>query len=246
MIIFPAIDIRDGQCVRLTRGDFSTAEQVSVDPLETAMGFRDAGAEWIHMVDLDGAQYGRRMNAEIFMKIARESALKVELGGGIRDMETLEYYFNGNISRAILGTAALLDQAFLKDALAAFGERIAVGIDALDGQVRVSGWVEDSETDYIELAKRMEGLGVKTIIFTDISKDGTLSGPAFDRLKALKQSVSCDIIASGGVTSIEDIKKLTDMGYYGAIIGKAIYKGTIDLRQAIQIAGAVVPCGLTT
>jgi phosphoribosylformimino-5-aminoimidazole carboxamide ribotide isomerase len=235
MIIFPAIDIREGKCVRLTRGDFSTAEQVAFDPLETAIGFRAAGAEWIHMVDLDGAQHGRRMNADIFIDIAKKSGLRVQLGGGIRDMESLEYYFAGDINRAVLGTAALLDPGFLQDAVETFGERIAVGIDALEGTVRLAGWTIESKVDYLELAKKMEAIGVRTIVFTDISRDGTLSGPAFERLENLKQSVSCDIIASGGVSTIDDIRTLTDMGYYGAIIGKAIYKGTVDLHQAIQI-----------
>ena len=235
MIILPAIDIKGGKCVRLTRGDFDTAEQVAEDPYNTAKSFRNDGAEWIHMVDLDGAHSGKRMHAEIFTKIACESGLKVELGGGIRDMDTLDYYFRGHISRAILGTAALLDPVFTNEAVRTFEERIAIGIDALDGKVRVAGWTEESETDYIELAKRMEDIGVKTIIFTDISRDGTLAGPAFDRLEALRQSVNCDIIASGGVTTLDDLIKLANMGMNGAILGKAIYKGTIDLKQAILI-----------
>ena len=237
MIILPAIDIKDRKCVRLTRGDFRTAVQVADDPFETALSFKGAGAEWMHMVDLDGAQLGKRMNADIFMDIAAKSGLKVELGGGIRDMATLEYYFKGGINRAILGTAALLDPDFTKDAVNAFGKRIAVGIDALDGVVRISGWVEESNMDYIEMAKRMEDVGVSTIIFTDISRDGAMSGPAFDRLKALQQAVSCDIIASGGITTMDDLLKLIDMGFYGAILGKAIYRGTINLKEAIQTAG---------
>ena len=239
MIILPAIDIKDGKCVRLTRGDFSTAEQVAEDPYQTARSFRNDGAEWIHMVDLDGAHYGKRMHEDIFTKIAGEGGLKVELGGGIRDMDTLNYYFRGSISRAILGTAALLDPVFTNEAVREFDERIAVGIDAFDGKVRIAGWTEESETDYIELAKRMEDIGVRTIIFTDISRDGTLSGPNFGRLEALQQSVSCDIIASGGVTTLDDIKKLMNMGVYGAILGKAIYKGTISLKQAIIIANDI-------
>ncbi|MDR2089799.1 MAG: 1-(5-phosphoribosyl)-5-[(5-phosphoribosylamino)methylideneamino] imidazole-4-carboxamide isomerase, partial [Clostridiales Family XIII bacterium] len=198
MLIFPAIDIKGGRCVRLTRGAFDTAEQVADDALETALGFRAAGARWLHMVDLDGAVAGKRVNAPLFTRVARESGLDVELGGGIRDMASADYYLERGIRRVILGSAALHDPDFLCAAVRKHGERVAVGIDAVNGRVRTAGWLADGGTDYIALAKRMEDAGVRTIIFTDISKDGTLSGPNFEQLAALQDAVSCDIVASGG------------------------------------------------
>jgi phosphoribosylformimino-5-aminoimidazole carboxamide ribotide isomerase len=233
MIIFPAIDIKDGKCVRLTRGDFDTAEQVADDALETARAFKDAGAEWVHMVDLDGAAAGRRVNAPIFADVARESGLKVELGGGIRDMGSVEYYLDRGVSRVILGSAALHDPEFMRGAARAYGERVAAGVDAMGGRVRTAGWLVDGGEDYIELSKRLEDMGVATIIFTDISKDGALAGPNFEQLSALSDAVSCDIVASGGITTLDDVNKLADMGLYGAILGKAVYKGTLSLREAV-------------
>jgi phosphoribosylformimino-5-aminoimidazole carboxamide ribotide isomerase len=236
MIIFPAIDIKDGKCVRLTRGDFGTAERVADDALETARAFKAAGAEWAHMVDLDGAAAGRRVNARIFTDVARESGLKVELGGGIRDMESVEYYLDRGVSRVILGSAALHDPEFTREAARVHGGRVAAGVDAMDGRVRTAGWLVDGGEDYIELSKRLEAMGVATIIFTDISKDGALAGPNFEQLSALKDAVSCDIVASGGITTLDDVKRLAGMGLYGAILGKAVYKGTLSLREAISEA----------
>jgi phosphoribosylformimino-5-aminoimidazole carboxamide ribotide isomerase len=236
MIIFPAIDIKDGRCVRLTRGDFDTAEQVADDAVLTALGFKDAGAEWIHMVDLDGAAEGRRVNAPIFADVARESGLSVELGGGIRDMASVEYYLGRGISRVILGSAALHDPEFMREAVRVYGERVAAGVDAMDGRVRTAGWLMDGGADYIELSKKLEAMGVATIIFTDISKDGALAGPNFEQLAALKSAVSCDIVASGGVTTLDDVTGLARMGLYGAILGKSLYKGTLTLRGAIAAA----------
>ncbi|MDR2356204.1 MAG: 1-(5-phosphoribosyl)-5-[(5-phosphoribosylamino)methylideneamino]imidazole-4-carboxamide isomerase [Clostridiales Family XIII bacterium] len=238
MIIFPAIDIKDGICVRLTRGDFDTAEQVADDALETARGFRAAGARWIHMVDLDGAALGRRVNAAQVTRVARESGLAVEFGGGVRDMDSVEYYLARGVSRVILGSAALHDPDFMRAAVRKHGARIAAGIDAMNGRVRTAGWLADGGADYIALAKRMEDMGVRTIIFTDISKDGALSGPNFEQLAALRDAVSCDIIASGGVTDTADVRKLARMGLYGAILGKALYKGRLSLREAIAEAAA--------
>ncbi|MDR1134793.1 MAG: 1-(5-phosphoribosyl)-5-[(5-phosphoribosylamino)methylideneamino]imidazole-4-carboxamide isomerase [Clostridiales Family XIII bacterium] len=238
MIIFPAIDIKDGKCVRLTRGAFDTAEQVAEDPLETALSFCAAGAEWIHMVDLDGAVRGERVNSEIFTLVAEKSGLKVELGGGIRDMDAVEYYLDRGVSRVILGSAAINEPGFAKRAADRYGDKIAVGIDALDGIVRTSGWLEKSEADYLEFSKKMEAAGVRTIIFTDISKDGALEGPNFEQLEALQVAVSCDIVASGGVTVIEDVRRLAAAGLYGAICGKSLYKGSLRLREAINAASA--------
>ena len=235
MIIFPAIDIIDGKPVRLFKGDFSTAEQVAEDALQTAQGFVDAGAEWIHMVDLDGSVQKKRVNHQVFVDVANQTSLKVELGGGIRTMQDIDYYASNGISRVILGSVALKNPALVKEAVKEFGDLIAVGIDAKNGLVATEGWTEGSDTFYIDLARQMEDMGVKTIIYTDISKDGTLTGPNIEQLTALNNAVSCDITASGGVTNIDDIIALKDKGLYGAICGKSIYKGTLDLKQAVEV-----------
>lgn len=235
MIIFPAIDIIDGKPVRLFKGDFSTAEQVAEDALQTAQGFVDAGAEWIHMVDLDGSVQKKRVNQQVFVDVANQTSLKVELGGGIRTMQDIDYYANNGISRVILGSVALKNPVLVKEAVKEFGDLIAVGIDAKNGFVATEGWTEGSDTFYIDLARQMEDMGVKTIIYTDISKDGTLTGPNIEQLTALNKAVSCDITASGGITNIDDIIALNDKGLYGAICGKSIYKGTLDLKQAVEV-----------
>lgn len=234
MIILPAIDIKSGTCVRLYKGDMETAEKVADDPIETAMVFRQAGAEWIHMVDLDGAVAGERVNSEIFTSVAQTSGLKIEVGGGVRTMADVEYYLNHGIERVILGSIALKAPLLVREAVKEFGGRIAVGIDARDGKVAAEGWVQDSCVDYIELARRMEDSGVKCIIFTDIHRDGTLLGPNHAQLNALNSAVGCDIIASGGISNLEDIQKLHQDKLYGAICGKSIYKGTLNLAQAIE------------
>ena len=233
MIILPAIDIKDGKCVRLWKGDFQTAEQVAESYMDTAQSFAKAGAEWIHMVDLDGAKSAKPVNGEIFLDVAKHTPLKVELGGGIRSLDTVEYYLSGGISRVILGSIALKNPQIVKEAAAEYGERIAVGIDAKNGKVAAEGWLDDSDVDYITLAREMIQAGVRTFIFTDISKDGTLSGVNAEQLDAINQAVSCNIIASGGVHTIADIRICRDMGLYGTICGKSLYKGTLDLREAI-------------
>lgn len=235
MIILPAIDISGRQCVRLTKGDFATVEKVAHDPLETALGFEREGAEWIHMVDLDGAKEGSLINQDIFLQIARETGLKVELGGGIRNMESIEYYIENGISRVILGSAAINHPKLVKEAVLKYGERIAVGIDARNEMVSADGWLSDSTIHYIDLAKEMESIGVQYIIYTDISKDGTLSGPNLIQLDRINQAVGCNIIASGGIHNIKDIETLEEMGLYGAICGKSIYKGTLSLKEAIAL-----------
>ena len=236
MIIFPAMDLKDGRCVRLYKGDFDTVHQVADDPLQTALSFRRAGAEWLHMVDLDGAKTGSTANASLVLDIARQCGLKVELGGGIRDRQTLDFYLSHGVERCILGSAALKNPSFVKEAVAVYGERIAVGIDAINGMVAAEGWIEVSTVPYLDMAREMEKCGVKTIIFTDISKDGTLQGPNFEQLKALQQTVSCDIIASGGIRDIEHIHALRELNMYGAICGKSIYSGSLDLSSAIVAA----------
>ena len=237
MIILPAIDLKDGKCVRLLKGDFATVHQVSDDPLKTAEAFRNAGAKYIHMVDLDGAKDGKRKNGEIVRRVCAESGMKVEMGGGIRCMADLEAVFEMGVYRGVIGSAAVLDPDFVREAARVYGDRVAVGIDTLDGKVKTAGWIEDSGLDYLEFAKKMEDLGVLNIIFTDIATDGALSGPSLRRLKALRETVSCKITASGGVAVNQDILDLKEISMDGAIIGKAYYAGTIDLRQAVLDGG---------
>jgi len=237
MIILPAIDLKDGKVVRLFKGEFDTVHQVAEDPVATAKAFYDAGARYIHMVDLDGAKDGIRKNADIVRAVAQSVGLKVELGGGIRSMADLEEVFALGVYRAVIGSAAVSHPEFVKEAVEKYGERIAVGIDTKNGKVKTAGWIEDSGLDYLDFARQMQDIDVKTIIFTDIETDGTLQGPAFDKLAALQKCVGCSIIASGGVSNNEDIRKLAGMELYGAIIGKAYYAGTIDLAQAAVDAG---------
>ena len=236
MIILPAIDIKDKTCVRLYKGDFSTVEKVAEDPLETALSFKQQGAEWLHMVDLDGAKDALPKNRDIFLDVAAHSGLKVEVGGGIRSLDTVEAYLSGGISRVILGSAAVKDPELVFSAVREYGNRIAVGIDAKDGMVAVEGWLDGSEVYFTDLAVQMEIAGVETIIFTDISKDGTLSGPNLSQLSALQKAVSCNIIASGGISDRKDIRALYQAGLYGAICGKSLYRGTLTLRDALTEA----------
>lgn len=236
MFILPAMDMKDGRVVRLIRGDFGTVRQVAEDPAAVAADFLAAGARWMHMVDLDGAKDGVRKNSAMVARLAG-AGLKIELGGGIRTMADLESVFALGVARAVIGSAAVRDPELVRRAVERYGDRIAVGVDTRDGKVRVSGWVEDSGLDCLEFARAMRDLGVATLIFTDIDTDGTLSGPSFERLAALRDAVSCRIVASGGVSCNEDIRKLAAMGLYGAIIGKAYYAGAVDLRQAVLDAG---------
>lgn len=237
MIIEPAIDLKDGKVVRLLKGDFDTVHKVAEDPIETALAFRAAGAKYIHMVDLDGAKSGERVNSAIVKAVAEQTGMKIELGGGIRTMADLEAVFAMGVYRAVIGSAAVTDPDFVKAAVDKYGERIAVGVDTKDGKVKTAGWIEDSGLDYVDFSKSMEALGVQTLIFTDIDTDGALSGPSYDRLRVLQNAVSCQIIASGGVSNNGDIEGLAAMGLYGAIIGKAYYAGTIDLAQAVKAGG---------
>ncbi len=234
MNILPAIDLKDGQVVRLYKGDFGTVHQVAQDPLETARRFAQAGAVWVHMVDLDGAKDGVRQNSELVRQVAEQSGLQVELGGGIRSMEDLEAVFELGVSRAVIGSAAVSHPELVREAVQRFGEKIAVGIDTQNGRVKTAGWVEDSGLDYLTFAKQVDAMGVKTIIFTDIDTDGALSGPSYSRLEELQNAVSCQIIASGGVSCSEDLVRLREMGLYGAIVGKAYYTGQVDLAEAVK------------
>lgn len=238
MILLPAIDLKDGRCVRLKKGAFDSVHQVADSALETAKRFADAGARWVHMVDLDGARNGVRKNFPHIFEVVTQSGLQVELGGGIKSEPDLITVLESGISRAVIGSAAVSHPQVVSYALNKYGaDRVAVGIDCLDGKVRTSGWEEDAGLEYLDFAAQMEQLDVRTIIFTDIAADGMLSGPSFEQLKKLRCAVGCRIVASGGVTTLDDVKRLRDMGLYGAIIGKAYYAGTLDLGQAIKEAG---------
>ena len=237
MILLPAIDMKDGRCVRLQKGEFSTVSQVADSALETARAFAAAGARWVHMVDLDGARGGVRTNFLYISEVIRLSGLCVELGGGIKTVEDVDTVAGTGVSRLVIGSAAVTHPEVVDYALEHYGDRVAVGIDCLDGHVRTAGWERDSGLSGLELARQMEEKGVKTIIFTDIATDGMLSGPSLDQLAALQKAVRCDIVASGGVTTLDDVKRLRDMGLYGAIIGKAYYAGTLDLAEAVREAG---------
>lgn len=239
MIILPAIDIKDGNCVRLIKGEFGTAQKVAESPFETAKRFKEAGAKWMHMVDLDGAKTGDRPNRNIILRVIQQSGLNVEIGGGIRDMDCVRDYLEGGAARVILGSAALENKNFIKKAVTDYGEKIAVGIDSRDGKVATRGWLDTSDVLFTEFAKDIEQIGVKCIIFTDISCDGTLEGPNFEQLQELQEAVSCNIIASGGIRDIGNIRRLCKMNLYGAICGKSIYSGTLDLKQAIKMGDKV-------
>ena len=236
MKIFPAIDLYDGKAVRLYKGNYDEMTVYSNNPIEIARDFVSAGAEYIHMVDLEGAKDGTTPNIDIVRQIATETSLKVEIGGGIRSMQTLDSYFKAGVFRAILGTAAVTDEAFLMSAIEKYGDKVAVGADVKDGMVAIKGWVEKSEYSTDAFFEKMCSLGVKTVICTDISKDGAMRGTNRELYRALSEKYNVDIVASGGVSSIEDVKALADMNLYGAIIGKAYYIGAIDLKEAIKIS----------
>ena len=239
MIVLPAIDMKDGRCVRLRKGDFDTVHQVAAGALETARRFADAGAKWVHMVDLDGARDGVRKNFPQIFEVITQSGLQVELGGGIKSAPDLITVMEAGVARAVVGSAAVTHPEVLDYAIAQWGaDRVAVGIDCLNGKVRTAGWEADSGLDFLDFARQMEERGVRTLIFTDIAADGMLSGPSYGQLTALQEAVSCQIVASGGVTTLDDVKRLRDMGLYGAIIGKAYYAGTLDLAEAVKEAGA--------
>lgn len=239
MIILPAIDMKDRQCVRLKKGEFSTVSQVANSALETARAFAAAGAKWIHMVDLDGARDGVRHNFPLIYEVIQQSGLSVELGGGIKAQEDVDAVIRSGVARLVIGSAAVTKPEVVDYALQQYGpDRVAVGIDCLNGRVRTAGWEQDSGLSGLDLAQAMEKKGVKTIIFTDIATDGMLSGPSFGQLADLQRAVTCNIVASGGVTTLDDVKRLRDMGLYGAIIGKAYYAGTLDLAEAVREAGS--------
>ena len=236
MILFPAIDLYEKKAVRLYKGDYANMTVYSHNPIEIAKDFEAKGCDYIHMVDLEGAKDGTTPNLSIVEQVARETSLFVEIGGGIRNMETVARYFNAGVDRVILGTAAVNDEAFLREAIANYGARIAVGADVKDGYIAIKGWLESSGVTLEDFLRKMEAMGVKNIICTDISRDGAMKGTNLALYRQLSQKFRVDITASGGVSTMEDIRQLRQMDLYGAIIGKAYYTGAIDLAEALEAA----------
>lgn len=236
MTIYPAIDIIDGVCVRLVRGDYSQKTKFAEDPCEVAKKWAAQGGEFIHIVDLDGARAGTMPNVDLICEIAAAVSVPIEVGGGIRSMEAVKRYLDNGIERVIIGTSALSDPDFLARAIDAYSGRIAVGIDAKDGMVAVNGWEEVSSVSATELSKKVCAMGAEHIIYTDIATDGMLKGPNTTAMAEMANTVSAGVIASGGVTTIDDIKNLCGTGVEGAIIGKALYTGRISLPDAIAAA----------
>ena len=236
MYIYPAIDLYEGKAVRLYKGDYAQMTVYSENPAEVAQAFAAAGATHIHLVDLEGAKKGTPANLATIRQIIGSADLFVEVGGGIRNMETIESYLSIGVDRVILGTAAVTDPAFLEEALGKYGEKIAVGVDLKDGRVAIKGWTEKSELTADDFFAKMQRLGVKTIICTDISRDGAMKGTNRELYKTLSEKYAIDLIASGGVSSIGDVQALAAMDLHGAIIGKAYYIGAIDLKTAIEVA----------
>lgn len=234
MILYPAIDLKDGACVRLLRGDMDAATVFGTDPAAQAAAFAGAGAEWLHLVDLNGAFAGRPVNGDAVQAILQAVEVPVQLGGGIRDMDTIEGWLDRGVTRVILGTAAVEDPSLVAEAAAAFPGRIAVGIDARGGRVATRGWAEQTEVTATDLARRFEDAGVAAIVYTDIDRDGAMQGPNVAATEALARAVSVPIIASGGVSSLDDLIALRDAGgIAGAISGRALYDGALDLGQAL-------------
>lgn len=236
MIILPAIDLYDGKAVRLYKGDYSQMTVYGDDPVKIAKDFVNQGASYIHIVDLEGARYGETPNLGTVEKIIAQSGLFAEIGGGIRDLDTVERYIKTGAKRIILGTAAVQDERFLYTAAEKYGDLIAVGVDIKDGFVAVRGWTEKTGYDCFGFCKKLQDMGIGTVICTDISKDGAMKGTNLPLYMSLSEQFKMNIIASGGVSTIDDVKRLRNINVYGAIIGKAYYEGTISLREAIEVA----------
>lgn len=236
MLIFPAIDIFGGKAVRLFKGDYAQMTVYSENPEEVALDFKNSGATHIHLVDLEGAKSGETPNLETVVKIKKTTGLFCEIGGGIRSTEVIDRYISADIDRVILGTAAVTSNGFVEEAVAKYGEKIAVGIDIKDGLVAIKGWTETCDIKAFDFCEKMQKIGVKTIICTDISKDGAMQGTNHELYQKLSGKFSLDIIASGGVSSIDDIKRLSKLNLYGAIVGKAYYTGAVSLKEAIEVA----------
>ena len=236
MIIYPAIDVKDGRCVRLVQGQFNDVTVYSDNPVEMAKRFEQSGAEYLHVVDLDGARIGEPRNTSIVSEIAIKLGIPVQLGGGIRTIEMIEILLCKGIQRVILGTSAVSNPQLVRKAVETFENSVAIGIDAKNGMVAIEGWAKTSEFTAIGFAKKMQELGAKTIIYTDISRDGMLAGPNLKAMEEMVKAVDVEVIASGGVKSIEDIRNLKNIGVAGVIVGKALYTGDVDLAEAVKIA----------
>ena len=239
MIILPAIDIKDGQCVRLYQGDYTKATVYDSDPVRVAERWHKTGAKWLHVVDLDGAAQGYPVSIEIIKRVRVATHAHIEVGGGLRTMEHIEQIFNAGIDRIILGTIAITNRVLLQEALARYGDKIAVGLDARDGRIAIAGWRETSGIAATDLAKELSALGVRRFIYTDIARDGAMNGPNFEAIGRMQETIiqstsTYSLIASGGVSSLADLHILAAMGVEGAIVGKALYTGDIDLRTAIH------------
>ncbi len=242
MLIFPAIDLQGGRCVRLTQGDFARAQAFSDDPAAVARRWQSEGARWLHVVDLDGARAGAPQNLEAIQRIRQAISIPMQVGGGLRSLASVTALFDLGIQRAILGTAALKDRGFLRACLARWGERIAVGLDARDGLVATDGWLETSTTSALTLARELAAEGVARFIYTDIARDGTLSGPNLKSLAQLQRAIDRPIIASGGVASLADVRALADSHVEGAIVGRALYTGEVKLPDAIAAVERGTAC----
>lgn len=236
MIIYPAIDIKDGRCVRLVQGRFNDVTVYSDSPVEMALKWESMGSEYLHIVDLDGAREGEPRNIAAISEVAVKLGIPVQLGGGIRSIETIEIILCKGIERVILGTSAVRDQKLTERAIRTFEKNVVIGIDAKDGMVAIEGWAKTSEFTAVDFAKKMEDMGAGTIIYTDISRDGMLKGPNLKAMEEMVKAVGIDVIASGGVSTVDDIRKLKEIGVSGVIIGKALYTGAIDLKEALEAA----------
>lgn len=238
MIVYPAIDIRGGNAVRLVEGDYDQETVFDADPADPARRWADGGAEWIHIVDLDGARDGIRANADAIQRIREATTVKLELGGGLRTMKDLDEVADMGIDRMIIGSAAIANPSLVLDAVSKYGDRIAVGLDARDGKLAAHGWIDQTDVDALEAARRFADSGVANIIFTDIHRDGKLIGPNIEALRTMIESVPTNIIASGGVGTLNDVRRIRETGAAGVIIGAALYRGTVNLPEVIRIATA--------
>lgn len=236
MIIYPAIDVKDGRCVRLVQGKFDNVTIYSDNPVEMAQKWERMGAQYLHVIDLDGARVGRPQNVAVISDMAVNIGIPLQLGGGIRTIESIEITLCKGIQRVILGTSAVKDPELVKKAIKAFGDNLAVAIDARDGMVAIEGWAKTSQFTAIGFAKKMEELGARTIIYTDISRDGMLSGPNLKAMEEMRKAVNIEVIASGGVRTLDDIRNLKNIGMSGVIVGKALYTGDLDIREALEAA----------
>lgn len=234
MIIFPAIDILKGKCVRLIQGDYNQEKVYGDSPVAMAKKWEEKGAEYIHIVDLDGAKSGDSINKSVIKEIAENVNIPIQVGGGIRSLDIISFYLNSGVSRVIIGTAAIQDPEFLKEAVNKYGDKIAVSLDARNGFVATDGWTDTSEVKAIDLVKQLEQIGVKTIVYTDIAKDGMLQGPNLEEQRAINDATSMNVIASGGVTTKEDVDNLQTLDLYGTIIGKALYDGKLDFESVVE------------